>query len=59
VSQEDADEALVASCRSGNRTAFATLVGRYERPVFNVAFRMLGDRDEARDVAQTAFLKVL
>jgi len=59
VGQEDADEALVASCRSGNRTAFATLVGRYERPVFNVAFRMLGDRDEARDVAQTAFLKVL
>ena len=38
---------------------FAALVGRYERPVFNAAFRMLGSPDEARDVAQTAFLKAL
>lgn len=50
---------LVARCRSGDRGAFATLVERYGQPVFNAAFRMLGNRDEARDVAQTAFLKVL
>lgn len=57
--QEEADEALVARCRGGDRTGFAALVSRYQRPVFNLAFRMLGDREEARDVAQTAFLKAL
>lgn len=57
--QEEADEALVERCRGGDGEGFATLVRRYERPVFNLAFRMLGDREEARDVAQTAFLKVL
>ena len=56
---EDADEAIVARCRGGDRDGFATLVARYERPVFNLAFRMLGDREDARDVAQSAFLKVL
>ena len=57
--QEDADAALVASCRGGDGESFATLVRRYERPVYNLAFRMLGDREEARDVAQAAFLKAL
>lgn len=56
---EDTDEALVARCRSGDAEAFGTLVARYERPVFNLAYRMLGDREEARDIAQTAFLKAL
>lgn len=57
--QEDADEALVARCQNGDGGSFATLVSRYERPVFNLAFRMLGNREDARDVAQTAFLKAL
>ena len=57
--QEDAEEAIVARCRGGDRESFATLVARYERPVFNLAYRMLGDREDARDVAQSAFLKVL
>lgn len=57
--QEDADAALVASCRDGDGEGFAALVRRYERPVYNLAFRMLGDREEARDVAQAAFLKAL
>ena len=56
---EDADAALVQRCRNGDGDGFATLVRRYERPVFNLAFRMLGDREEARDVAQAAFLKAL
>jgi RNA polymerase sigma-70 factor (ECF subfamily) len=59
VVQEEADEALVARCRDGDSGGFAALVGRYERPVFNLAYRMLGDREEARDVAQAAFLKAL
>lgn len=57
--QEDADAALVQRCRDGDGEGFAALVRQYERPVFNLAFRMLGDREEARDVAQAAFLKAL
>ena len=56
---EEADEALVARCRNGDGGGFATLVGRYERVIFNLAYRMLGDPDEARDIAQAAFLKAL
>lgn len=35
------------------------LVRQYERPVYNAAFRMLGNRDDAADVAQTTFLKAI
>lgn len=59
MAQEEADEALVERCRKGDGGGFAALVARYERVVFNLAFRMLGDREEARDVAQAAFLKAL
>jgi RNA polymerase sigma-70 factor (ECF subfamily) len=56
VKEED-DPALVRRCRAGDRQAFERLVVRYERPVFNVALRMLRDPQDARDVAQTTFLK--
>jgi RNA polymerase sigma-70 factor (ECF subfamily) len=55
---EDSDGTLVRRCCSGDRGAFETLVLRYQKPVFNAALRMLHDREEARDVAQTVFLKV-
>lgn len=55
---EDGDGMLVRRCRAGDRLAFATLVGRYEKPVFNAALRMLRNPEDARDVTQTVFLKV-
>ena len=55
---EDNDGELVRRCYERDRRAFEKLVVRYERPVFNAALRMLHDREEARDVAQTVFLKV-
>jgi RNA polymerase sigma-70 factor (ECF subfamily) len=54
---EDDDAATVRDCLSGNRQAFATLVGRYEKPVFNVALRMLRNPEDASDDSQTVFLK--
>jgi len=51
------DEALVQRCLSGDTEAFGELVSRYERPLFNVALRMLRDREEARDATQNAFVK--
>lgn len=54
---EPDDSALVAQCLDGDRTAFETLVGRYEKPIFNIALRMTGRYEDAQDVAQTVFLK--
>jgi RNA polymerase sigma-70 factor (ECF subfamily) len=56
VKEED-DPALVLRCREGDRNAFERLVIRYQKPVFNVALRMLRSRQDAMDVAQTTFLK--
>jgi len=56
VNEED-DPALVLRCREGDRDAFERLVMRYQKPVFNVALRMLRNRQDALDVAQTTFLK--
>jgi len=54
---KDQDFALIEDCKNGDQQALASLVRRYERPVFNVAYRMLGTADEAADVSQTTFLK--
>ena len=54
---EEDDPALVLRCREGDRDAFERLVMRYQKPVFNVALRMLRNRQDALDVAQTTFLK--
>lgn len=55
--KEEDDPALVLRCREGDRNAFESLVIRYQKPVFNVALRMLRSRQDAMDVAQTTFLK--
>lgn len=41
----------------GNAEAFTNLVELYQRPVFNLCYRMLGDPDEAEDAAQETFLR--
>lgn len=48
---------MVTNCQHGDRRALETLVQQYQRPVYNAAFRMLGNADEAADVTQTTFLK--
>jgi RNA polymerase sigma-70 factor, ECF subfamily len=49
---------LVASCRTGDPEAFASLVSLHQGMVVNLAGRLLGDVEEARDVAQEVFLQV-
>ena len=55
---KDKDAALVKSCQLGDRRAMSQLVSKYERPVFNAAYRILGNMDDAADATQTVFLKV-
>lgn len=50
--------ALVRDCQQGDRQALDTLVRHFEKPVYNAAYRMLGNVDEAADVTQTAFMKL-
>ena len=54
---DNADIEIVRRCLAGQRDAFAELVARHQRSVFGVALRMLGDRDQADDAAQEAFVR--
>jgi RNA polymerase sigma-70 factor (ECF subfamily) len=58
VGEDDADEVLVERCLDGDAAAFTLLVKRYQRPIYNAAYRVLGRDEDAGDVAQTVFLKV-
>lgn len=49
---------MVADCQNGDRKAMDTLVRQLKEPVYNSAYRMLGNADEAADVTQTTLLKV-
>ena len=51
------DFALVERCRKGDRQAFEALIREYQRPVYNAAYRILGNPDDAADATQAAFLK--
>jgi RNA polymerase sigma-70 factor (ECF subfamily) len=55
---DDPDETLVERCRVGVGAAFAVLVNRYHRPIYNAAFRVLGNADDAADITQVVFLRV-
>jgi RNA polymerase sigma-70 factor, ECF subfamily len=55
----DAEERVtIQQCKQGSISAFDTLVERYEKRVFNFAYRMAGNYDDANDVAQEAFIRV-
>ena len=47
----------IAAARRGDRNAFSRLVQAYQIPVYNLAYRMLGNAQEAEDASQEAFLR--
>ena len=51
------DDELIAATLSGRSDAFSTLVERYERAVYHLAYRTLRDTEEAKDAAQEAWIK--
>jgi len=55
--QDAEDATLVAQSVQGDAAGFATLVERYQRVLYTVAYRMLGNPDDARDAVQASFLK--
>lgn len=54
---EDPDAERVARCRNGDREAFGELVREHQTTVYNIAYRMAGNADDAEDLAQAAFMK--
>ncbi|MFT3898004.1 MAG: sigma-70 family RNA polymerase sigma factor [Thermomonas sp.] len=52
-------ERLLRRARDGERAALEQLCRWFERPVFTLALRLTGDRDEAQDVLQETMLKAI
>ena len=49
---------MIERCKAGDPGAFAEMVLQSQRKVFNIAYRMLGNAEEAKDMAQEVFLSV-
>ena len=54
---ETREATWVEQARAGDRGAFSSLVESYRVPVYNLAYRMLGNASEAEDAAQEAFIR--
>jgi RNA polymerase sigma-70 factor (ECF subfamily) len=52
----DEDAVLVASWRHGELASFEALVGKYQKRMLNIAFRITGDYEDACEVAQDVFV---
>jgi RNA polymerase sigma-70 factor (ECF subfamily) len=55
---ETDESAFLRELRGGSRAAFEKLLDRYERRVYNLVLRMLGDPSDAEDAAQEVFVHV-
>ena len=51
------ERAWAVAAQKGDQTAFMNIVDAYQRPVYNLCYRMLGDAVEAEDAAQETFLR--
>lgn len=57
MSSNNEDWSVVESCLDGDRQAYALLVKKYERPVFNIVYRLTSDFEMANDITQETFIK--
>jgi RNA polymerase sigma-70 factor, ECF subfamily len=53
--QNDEDRSVVLEAVKGNRDAFDILVEKYYKKIYNLAYRFVGDAEEANDLAQEIF----
>jgi RNA polymerase sigma-70 factor (ECF subfamily) len=53
------DQEIVVFARQGREAAYRELIGRYQRPVFSLIYRLVRDREKSEDLTQDTFIKVL
>jgi RNA polymerase sigma-70 factor (ECF subfamily) len=49
---------VIENCKAGDEKAFTEIVLHRQKRVFNIAYRMLGNSEEAKDLAQEVFISV-
>jgi RNA polymerase sigma-70 factor (ECF subfamily) len=57
--RDQTDQEVVARARKGIEAAYRELIGRYQRPVLSLIYRLVRDRELAEDLTQDTFIKVL
>jgi len=55
-SDMDEDAEAVSLCKEGNVDAFESLVGKYQKKMFNIAYRMIGNYEDACEIVQDTFV---
>ncbi|MEW5796065.1 MAG: RNA polymerase sigma factor [Candidatus Zixiibacteriota bacterium] len=58
VDSMNSDSALVMSIGTGDKSAFRVLVERHKKTAYGMALGLVGNRDDAFDISQEAFLRV-
>ena len=53
----DDEKALINAAANGDDDAFTKIVERYQKPVYNLCYRLLGNHGDAEDASQEAFMK--
>jgi RNA polymerase sigma-70 factor (ECF subfamily) len=56
IDQQAEEADIIRRCLDGETDSYSILVDRYKMMVYNVAYRMLGDGDIAKDIAQESFI---
>lgn len=54
----DNEKLLLGRAKAGDIPAFEQLIEGYQKKVFNIAYRMLGNYDDANEIAQEVFIRV-
>ncbi len=52
------EQILIERSKNGDVSAFETLIEAYQKKVFNLAYRIIGNYDDASDLAQEAFIRI-
>lgn len=56
INKSDPDRPIIQSFLAGNTNSFNELVGRHERAIYNLAYRMAGNANDAADLTQEIFI---
>jgi RNA polymerase sigma-70 factor (ECF subfamily) len=52
----DADYEVILRCQKGDVEAFEEIAKKYQKKMFNISYRLIGDYNEAAEVVQDAFV---